>query len=132
VKIPLISACFLIQLLSGWAVAAQITLHESDERDQVVLSYGDLLQVELLSNLTTGYSWSFHFSRQGILFPDQKPTYRQAGERHPTIGAGALEIWKFRTLRPGDTKLIFSYARPWEKGVPPVRLVKWAVRVRPK
>jgi len=129
-KIPLFMVIMLM-LLSEGVPAAEVALTEKDGPHLVRLQPGDLLSVSLPSNPTTGYSWSVCLSKQGILVRDEALSYRKHYERHSLVGAGGMESWKFKALQLGKTKLTFSYARPWEKGVPAARTLCWPILIKP-
>ena len=130
VRIPLLCSFLLLQFFTEWAEASQITLRESDQGTRVFVSQGDLLQVQLHSNRTTGYSWNLQIMGDKILH-QEKLGYQPSDKSGTLIGSGETEIWKFRAQQAGSTRLDFFYARPWEKGVPPVRMLHYPVTVKP-
>jgi len=52
---------------------------------------------------------------------------------HPfgMVGVGGTEIWRFRAVKVGRQTLRLDYARPWETGVAPVKIVSFNVVVQP-
>jgi inhibitor of cysteine peptidase len=117
-----------MSVCSGWAGAAEVVLHENSSGQEVIVRRGDRLVVRLSSNRTTGYSWDAVITHPGKLTQQGVPLYRPARDRH-LVGAGGLEIWSFRAIHRGHTKLIFHYARPWERGIPPVRTLFWLITI---
>lgn len=120
-------------LLAGWTSGAQLDLNEGDNHKEILLKRGDLLVVHLPSNGSTGYSWSVVNSLPGKLQGLGKPTLQQSNKSggRSLIGAGGIEAWRFRAVVPGQTTLTFSYARAWEKEVPPARVIAWPVTILP-
>jgi len=118
-------------LLVGWAAAAQLDLTEAENGKDILLDRGDLLLVHLPSNRTTGYGWRAVSSKPGKLEELGKPALNQPKSSRGLVGAGGVETWTFRAAASGRTTLAFSYARPWETGVPPVRTLSWPVTIRP-
>ena len=117
-------------LLVGWAAAAQHDLTEAENGKDILIDRGDLLLVHLPSNRTTGYEWSAVSSKPGKLEELGKPALKQSKSSRDLVGAGGVETWTFRAAASGLTTLTFSYARPWEKGVSPIRVIAWPVTVR--
>ena len=86
---------------------------------------GQTLEIELEANATTGYIWE-------LADPANKDVLRQIGKyryihKSRLIGAGGIQIYRFEGLRKGQTKLVFEYRRPWEKGREPAE--KRVIRV---
>lgn len=89
---------------------------------------GNKFTITLPSNVTTGYSW-----RQGnkpsasvAKFLDSK--YNNPSEQIP--GKGGSETWTFQAVGKGTTSIVLEYARPWEKGVAPVKKQSFSVTVQ--
>ena len=110
--------------------AAERTLTEKNSGEKVMLRKGDLLTIELPSNPTTGYSWSYVSSKRCLL-GIVATVYRSAEKPKAVVGSGGVDTWKFKALEVGSLKLTFNYARPWEKGEPPARTLHWPVTIRP-
>jgi len=89
------------------------------------VSVGDVLEVYLLENATTGYLWS------ADVVPDQLE--RLADEAPEaglpsTAGAARGRVLRFRARRPGPGQLHLQCARPWEPE--PLETIVLSVRVR--
>ena len=89
---------------------------------------GTVFKITIDSNPTTGYSW-----RLGAK-PDAR-LVKPAGSRFiapqtKLVGAGGKEVWTFRALKPGKTKLSLEYARPWEKNMKPAEIRVYEVVIK--
>jgi inhibitor of cysteine peptidase len=84
--------------------------------------------IVLESNPTTGYSW--HLA--GVL--DKKMLrvveIQPSAKKIKQIGAGGKDLWTLQGLQPGESRITFDYARPWEKNIPPVKRAIFTVRIR--
>jgi inhibitor of cysteine peptidase len=127
-KIFLITALLFTSLFSV-VEASEWSLTEKDSSREVSLKKGDRLLVQLAANPTTGYSWNLQIMGDNIL-SQGKSQYKPSDKSGNLVGSGGTEIWKFRAQHPGSTRLDFSYARPWEKGVFPVRILHFPVTVK--
>ncbi len=70
--------------------------------------------IALGSNPTTGYSWQPSYDENNLNLINQ--TYREqdtTGEQ--LVGAAGTEYFIFRALNGGETRISFTYRRPWEK-----------------
>lgn len=110
----LIFALLSLPQLSG---AADITFDDKACGTAQVLSVGDMLEVRLPGNPTTGYAW------QTTTVPSQ---LRQQGEpvHHSDsrrIGSGGDTSFGFRATAQGDAILELAYRRPWEQNTPPLK-----------
>jgi len=123
---------FLITMaLSGWMHAAQLDLTEQENGKDLRMNIGDLLVFRLPSNKSTGYSWSVATSTRCLLGQVGETGYELPKSAKGLVGVGGAEVWKFRALGVGSLTITFAYARPWEKGIPPVRTLSWPVTIRP-
>ena len=94
----------------------------------VTVSPGQTFLIALDSNPTTGYSWSALPGFDTAVIAVDGSSYRGPGQAPP--GAGGTQILVLRALAPGTTKLRLGYARPFEKGVPPVKRAEFSITVR--
>jgi inhibitor of cysteine peptidase len=105
-----------------------VTVVSGQTGGQVSLKVGAVLEVRLEANHTTGYSW--------IAAPVANPVLMRQGaakyEEHASggkAGVGGVEVWRFKAVKAGRQGLSFEYRRPWEKNVPPAKIVTYSVSV---
>jgi inhibitor of cysteine peptidase len=127
----LLRGMFLTCLFSGFAAAAQLDLTEKENGKDLWMDRGDLLVFHLPANPSTGYSWSVAASKPGLLLQQGEAICEIPKSAKGRVGAGGTEVWRFRAERAGTLTLTFSYARVWEKGLPPVKTLRWPVTIRP-
>ena len=125
----LLKGFFLLVALSSWAVAAQLDLTEQENGKDLWVDRGDLLVFRLPANPSTGYGWSYSASKSGFLRQEGE-VLREKGS-NGLVGAPITEVWRFKAVRRGSLAITFAYARPWEKGVSPVKKLSWPVTIRP-
>ena len=81
------------------------------------LSVGDLLEVGLPGNPTTGYVWT------ATAIPEQ--LCQQGEPAHlsdsPAVGAGGITVFRFTVISAGNANLDLAYRRPWENQLQPAR-----------
>jgi inhibitor of cysteine peptidase len=97
------------------ASAATKVVTDADKGSTVHLKTGDVLEVRLNSNPTTGYEWSAH--------PQSTPLLKPAGQSQtqaaqPGVGRPIVQIFKFRATGRGTGVLLLHYVRSWEKPDP--------------
>jgi predicted secreted protein len=111
-------------LLSAFAVllgccpvalsAATKIVTDADKGLAVQLKTGDVLEVRLSSNPTTGYEWYVH--------PQSTKLLKLAGQSQtdaaPGVGRPIVQIFKFETKGKGTGVLLLHYVRSWEKPDP--------------
>ena len=97
------------------AFAAPRVITDADKGGTVQLKTGDILEVHLKSNPTTGYMWYVHPKSTTLLkLIGQSQT--QATE--PGVGRPIIQIFEFQPQGAGDGVLLLHYVRSWEKPVP--------------
>jgi inhibitor of cysteine peptidase len=85
----------------------------------VQLVPGQVLEVILPGNPTTGYGWTLEgFETQDILGgPADAEFQSEAPDR---MGAGGIFKFRFTAARSGSATIRFAYRRSWEKDVAPL------------
>ncbi|MDD2708787.1 MAG: protease inhibitor I42 family protein [Verrucomicrobiae bacterium] len=116
----LLTGC--LALLHGVVVAAEKELVEKIRTD-----VGNMFVVSLPSNPTTGYQWQLPPKTDDKVVQLLKQTYIRPKAK--LAGAGGTDIWRFKAVGEGTVELVFSYARSWEKDVPPVEIRRLKVVV---
>jgi inhibitor of cysteine peptidase len=76
------------------------------------LSVGAIGQVVLKGNPTTGYSWHFEVSGDGVLALVSE-CYSDSSQ-NVLVGGGGRYIWNFKALKAGEATVTFKYYRAWE------------------
>jgi predicted secreted protein len=114
--------------VAGQVGAGGATVVTEQTHGDVSLKVGAVLEVRLEANHTTGYSWVFAPAVNPVLMRQGKTVYQEhvAGS---TVGAGGVEVWRFKAMKAGKQGLQFEYRRPWEKGSPPAKVVMFTVTV---
>jgi len=128
---PIVLPFVIALLVSSIGLAYGLNVGEVDAGRNLVLRCGEMLVVQLPSNPSTGYSWRMLPFHQGLLAQCGEPGYEPVRSSKRLVGAGGRETWKFRAVGAGSLKLTFSYARPWENDVKPVRMIEWPVTIIP-
>ena len=107
----LVSVLLLTVVLSGCATSAKAFT----EPTQVINSgVNQEFTIALGSNISTGYSWQVAFDEKAITLVEK--TYKeQDNTGKQIVGAAGTEYFKFKSLSKGETKVTFTYSRPWEQ-----------------
>jgi inhibitor of cysteine peptidase len=103
-----------------------LTLSEPQAGSQAVLQVGDMLQVNLEGNPSTGYMWSVEGLDATVLKLIGEPEFHPAGS---ALGASGTVTYRFEAVGAGQTTLKMIYSRPFEKGVPPQKTFAASVLV---
>lgn len=77
---------------------------------------GENFTISLSSNQSTGYSWSV-----GMIADNSQVVVTGMDydlPENPKTGQGGDEVWHLKAVAPGTAKLMFYYARSWEKEAP--------------
>ena len=75
-----------------------------------------LAVIELEGNPTTGYSWTYTMSPEGIVRESARGHREKPGDDGGVTGKSFLFV--FEAFAPGETELRFTYRRPWENEEP--------------
>ncbi len=76
--------------------------------------------LSLKSNQTTGYQWQLDGPLDEKVVRYESKEYKADQSRAgQNVGAGGVEIWKFKAVGKGSTDIRMKYVRPWEKDTKP-------------
>jgi len=104
-----VSMGFLSQTISQ-----EKTYTEKDK--EIVATVGENFTVSLESNQSTGYSWSVGMVADNSQIVVTGMDYDLP--ENAKTGQGGAEVWHLKAVAPGTVKLMFYYARSWEKEAP--------------
>jgi predicted secreted protein len=100
-------------------------LSEADDGSRISVATGDVLTVQLSSNVTTGYGWFVGQAGPGVLRAPEPPSYQPPPASQP--GAGGTQTFTIPVISSGAGWLQLVYRRPFETETPPVRT--WSIFV---
>lgn len=106
----------LVKFLVVFVFLTFIALPAFSEEYKMTAYVGDNFKIEVASNATTGYQWQISEPLDKNIIELVSSEY--ISPKTNLTGAGGKEIWVFRAVKKGKTKISLSYARPWES-VPP-------------
>ena len=83
-------------------------------RNDFTMEIGDKLYVELCSNPTTGFGWSYEMSSDTALKEEDHDFEEPEGD---VVGAAGKETWTFEATEKGETIIKMEYSQPWQGGI---------------
>lgn len=89
-----------------------VQLGPNDKGKSFALKEGQILEVALPSNPTTGFQWNLGQTDAAILAPHGASTFDAPSS--DAQGAATIQRLRFRALKSGATSLELVYKRPWE------------------
>ena len=99
------------------------------------MEVGQRLEIQLGANAGTGYAWQMAGPAPAVMSLQSTdpagvvtPVQGEAGR----AGGGTVTTYAMTAIAQGEARLRFVLARPWEKGVEPVRVVDVEVKVDPR
>ena len=107
----LLAIAFLPQIAS----AATKVVTDADKGGTIHLKTGELFELRLRSNPTTGYAWYIQPKSTSLL---KLVGQSETEATDPGAGRPIFQIFKFEAKRPDDGVLLLHYVRSWEKPTP--------------
>jgi inhibitor of cysteine peptidase len=108
--------------------ASAVAVEKGDDGGDVTLGIGQVLDVHLPSNPSTGYAWQI-VECPDFLTPAEVSIFESdAGEG--VVGAGGVETWRFTGASTGTGTLVLEYRQAWEPDVPAEDTYEITVTVR--
>ncbi len=114
-------------LLGGSKVQIPVQLTEKDTCSMVEINVGDILEISLRGNPTTGYTWEVYTFDRAVLKQIGKIEFKADRKAR---GAGGKFTLRFEATSPGKTLLRLIYRRPFEKDVSPVNTFEATISVK--
>ena len=111
------------------ATSKTYEMTRDDNGKTLKVKVGDVIQIKLKSNRTTGYSWALTGKTDAKVLKSGEVEYKV--DEHPAgmVGVGGNDFCLFTALAPGKTEIALGYARPWEKDKEPAQAFKLTVEV---
>ena len=112
------------------AMGPALAVDETENGGTMTVRTGDIIQVVLKGNPTTGYSWTAALADGDTAILEQlgDPSYVPDSN---LIGAGGTFTFRFKALKAGQAVLKLVYTRPWES-VPALQTFSMTVKVADK
>ena len=109
----------------------QIDLDASHNGQEIEVAVGDLLVITLESNPTTGFGWQLSEPIDEDLLALIESRYEPSENvEQGMVGAGGTEVWTFKALTTGVTRISMEYSRPWEGGEKAVQTFEVTVTIK--
>ena len=97
-----------------------------------VLKVGQVLEIELQGNASTGYQWQLVEDGSPVVKPATPPPAAATSDKPAEsmmVGAPSASRWWFQAVQPGQTTVRLVYRRLWEKDTPPAQTADYRVEV---
>ena len=95
----------------------------------VAVKVGQDFFIALPSNASTGYSWSAKATGSAVVVEGYAYQLTAASGEKRMVGGGGQQIFVLEATKVGTGTVVFSYARPWQKGVKPARTMTFTITV---
>lgn len=105
------------------AVAAAGWSAQGPEADTVKarIAVGESYVIKLDCNPTTGYNWELKSINRKIAAPKGDVAFQRNEAPPGMVGVPGVCTLEVAGVKPGKTKAVLVYRRPWEKDVAPAR-----------
>jgi predicted secreted protein len=110
------------------ATTANVDIDNAADGTRVTVRRGAELKVIIDANATTGFQWQGPPAVAPVLSPIGERVYVGKAADPRFVGAGGMNIFRFRGEQPGKVTLQFEYRRSWET-LPPARTLRYEVTV---
>jgi predicted secreted protein len=91
-----------------------VRLDEAADGRTIELRIGQLVEICLLENRTTGFRWHLHSSGAPVCLLTQESFVPVASQP----GSAGVHRWQFQATQTGNARIGLGYSRPWESETP--------------
>jgi predicted secreted protein len=116
---------FLLVCVLFETSAKTLLLNETDDNSHICLNVGDLVSIKLVSNPTTGYSWG---KPENIAHLKLLSTQSEK-DSTDRVGAAGFQVFSLKATEVGESKVVLSYARPFEKNTPAAKTFHLSITI---
>lgn len=108
----------ILALVAGTGKKQILTQSQNGSRIKVIK--GSEIQIILDSNPTTGFSWQIIAFDSSVIHlqSEEMLAKEKNAEDEIRVGTPGKQLFRFKALQNGKTKLLLDYRRPWEKTAP--------------
>ncbi len=124
--ITIVMALMLGGIFNTLLASIPMRLSESDSGKIVEMFIGDELEVVLPGKPTTGYIWEVSLLDSTLLRQGNTDFFSDTN----AIGAGGMEIFRFKAIATGNVEVELIFHRPFEQNVPPNKKFKFTAIIK--
>lgn len=125
-SLPIIAV--LVLMLGGCSSKSNVTkIQAEDAGTTFELRKGDVIEITLAGNITTGYTWEWVKPDSSILDLQGEPEYIAESD---LVGSAGVQVFKFVANSVGSEELNLIYHRTFEPDVPPLEEFKVQITVK--
>ncbi len=106
-----------------------VTISEADKGSVVQLKQGDILEVALSGNPSTGFSWQADDLDESILKPKGEWDFSPRSDDSNLIGGGGTMTVRYEIARKGKALLRLLYRQSFDPDTPPEKSFEVSVIV---
>lgn len=107
--IKMITVFVVVMLVGCSQTSAKITTRKG------VTVKDNIMTVKYASNPSTGYTWSYSFSKDGML-KVVNDKYKPKSNAKNLVGGSGYQYYSFKALKKGNVTIDLVYKRNWEGG----------------
>ena len=103
----------------AWVEVSCDEFNDNHDINQMLeVQSGEIFEVNLCSNPTTGFQWleEAQISDSVVLKQEDHKFIGPESEPPPPPGTPGQEVWTFKALKKGSSTIYLEYSRPWEGG----------------
>ena len=105
----------------------EVSITDQELPQSVGLEVGNILEIVLPANPSTGYSWEVGFYNSSMLKPSGEPEFIQ---QDASLGAEGVQKLHFEAIGAGENELVLVYRRSFEKDLPELKTFNVDVTVK--
>ncbi len=109
--------------------AKNVELDNAADGTRVALARGAEVKILLDANPTTGFQWQLPANLPPELEQIGERIYVGKGADPRMVGAGGVNVFRFRGVQAGQAVLQLEYRRAWETGVPAAKTARYTIAV---
>ena len=114
-RFPLLAAALLSVSFASSASAQPKDAEAGPKKAEVAVR--EIFRISLPCDEATGFKWELASVDRGVAAPAGPITFRKSDKAGRFGPGGTCELW-MQGVKPGRTKAVLVYRRPWEKKEP--------------
>ena len=113
ISIMFLSSCVTSHDFSEKISCSEFNAYHNQHGITFEVEVGDKIRIELCSNITTGFRWTYEISDEGVL---QLEDYDYKEPEDDLAGTAGTDVWTFEAVGEGTTEVSMEYSQGWLSG----------------
>lgn len=98
--------------------------------EKIKVKKGNEIVLNLPSNHSTGFEWKLADSLNNDFIKLISRNYQEESTDTKNVAKAGIELWQFKAIKKGKTRIRFNYIREWEANTPAAQVLEYEIIIK--